>query len=86
MWCWKDGALFGRGAAGLDESSEDREREATKPYAKIGQLDGSNYGNGNVALLLLPVLGDLGLRELYCLTVQRASRPFCRSLAGLSFQ
>ena len=31
-------SLFGRGAAGSDESSEEREREATKLYAKIGQL------------------------------------------------
>jgi transposase len=30
--------LFGRGAAGSDESAEEREREATKLYAKIGQL------------------------------------------------
>ena len=31
-------SLFARGAAGSDESSEEREREATKLYAKIGQL------------------------------------------------
>ena len=31
-------SLFGRGAAGSDDSSEEREREATKLYAKIGQL------------------------------------------------
>ena len=31
-------SLFGRGAGGSDESSEEREREATKLYAKIGQL------------------------------------------------
>lgn len=31
-------SLFGRGAAGSDESSEEREREATRLYAKIGQL------------------------------------------------
>ena len=31
-------SLFGRGAAGSEESSEEREREATKLYAKIGQL------------------------------------------------
>ena len=31
-------SLFGRGAAGSDEGSEEREREATKLYAKIGQL------------------------------------------------
>ena len=31
-------SLFGRGAAGSDESSEEREREAAKLYAKIGQL------------------------------------------------
>ena len=31
-------SLFGRGAAGSDGSSEEREREATKLYAKIGQL------------------------------------------------
>ena len=31
-------SLFWRGAAGSDESSEEREREATKLYAKIGQL------------------------------------------------
>ena len=31
-------SLYGRGAAGSDESSEEREREATKLYAKIGQL------------------------------------------------
>ena len=31
-------SLFGRGAAGSDESAEEREREATKLYAKIGQL------------------------------------------------
>jgi transposase len=31
-------SLFGRCAAGSDESSEEREREATKLYAKIGQL------------------------------------------------
>ena len=31
-------SLFGRGAAGSDESEEEREREATKLYAKIGQL------------------------------------------------
>jgi transposase len=31
-------SLFGRGGAGSEESSEEREREATKLYAKIGQL------------------------------------------------
>jgi transposase len=31
-------SLFGRGAAGSEESAEEREREATKLYAKIGQL------------------------------------------------
>ena len=31
-------SLFGRGAVGSEESSEEREREATKLYAKIGQL------------------------------------------------
>ena len=31
-------SLFGRGAGGSDEGSEEREREATKLYAKIGQL------------------------------------------------
>jgi transposase len=30
--------LFGRGAAGSDEGAEEREREATNLYAKIGQL------------------------------------------------
>jgi transposase len=30
--------LFGRGAADSDESAEEREREATTLYAKIGQL------------------------------------------------
>jgi transposase len=31
-------SLFGRGAAGSEENVEEREREATKLYAKIGQL------------------------------------------------
>jgi transposase len=31
-------SLFGRGAAGSEENAEEREREATKLYAKIGQL------------------------------------------------
>ena len=31
-------SLFGRGAGGSDVGSEEREREATKLYAKIGQL------------------------------------------------
>jgi transposase len=31
-------AFFGRGAAGSDERAEEREREATNLYAKIGQL------------------------------------------------
>ena len=44
MYNWKKqlqdnaASLFGRGAAGSEESSEEREREATKLYAKIGQL------------------------------------------------
>ena len=31
-------SLFARGAAGVDESVEERERETGKLYAKIGQL------------------------------------------------
>ena len=31
-------SLFGRGASGLGDGEEDREREAAKLYAKIGQL------------------------------------------------
>jgi transposase len=31
-------SLFGRGGAGSEENVEEREREATKLYAKIGQL------------------------------------------------
>jgi transposase len=31
-------SLFGRGAAGGDDGAEEREREAAKLYAKIGQL------------------------------------------------
>ena len=31
-------SLFGRGVTGWDESAEEREREAAKLYAKIGQL------------------------------------------------
>jgi transposase len=31
-------SLFARGAAGSDESAEERERETGKLYAKIGQL------------------------------------------------
>lgn len=31
-------SLFGRDAAGSEESAEEREREAAKLYAKIGQL------------------------------------------------
>jgi transposase len=31
-------SLFARGASGLDEGEEEREREAAKLYAKIGQL------------------------------------------------
>lgn len=31
-------SLFGRGAGGLDASAEEREGEAAKLYAKIGQL------------------------------------------------
>ena len=44
IYAWKKqvldnvASLFGRGAAGSDESAEEREREATKLYAKIGQL------------------------------------------------
>jgi transposase len=39
-------SLFGRGAAGSDESSEEREREATKLYAKCGfRHDPAVYSN-----------------------------------------
>ena len=31
-------SLFARGSSGLDESAEEREREAANLYAKIGQL------------------------------------------------
>jgi transposase len=31
-------SLFGRGASGLGDGEEEREREAAKLYAKIGQL------------------------------------------------
>ena len=31
-------SLFGRGASGLGDGEEEREREAAKVYAKIGQL------------------------------------------------
>ena len=44
MYNWKKqlqdnaASLFGRGGAGSEENVEEREREATKLYAKIGQL------------------------------------------------
>src|SRR5690606_12084990 len=40
-------------------------------------------GNGDVTLVLIALVVDLGLRDF---TVQRASRSFCRIFAGLSFQ
>ena len=44
VYAWKKqvldnvASLFARGAGGLGEGEEDREREAAKLYAKIGQL------------------------------------------------
>jgi transposase len=44
IYAWKKqlldnaASLFARGAAGSDESAEERERETGKLYAKIGQL------------------------------------------------
>ena len=44
IYAWKKqvvdnvASLFGRGASGLGDGEEEREREAAKLYAKIGQL------------------------------------------------
>ena len=44
IYAWKKqvldniASLFARGASGLDDGAEDRERETAKLYSKIGQL------------------------------------------------